>query len=34
MTQCIEPENFLLCKEGFVSKCRYNGLGFFEKVVD
>jgi hypothetical protein len=30
----IEPDNFLLCKEGFVDKCRYNGLGFFEKVVD
>ena len=30
----IEPENFLLCKESFVGTCRYNGLGFFEKVVD
>jgi len=29
----IEPENFLLCREGFVDKCRYNGLGFFEKVT-
>jgi hypothetical protein len=27
----IEPENFLLCRESFVGKCRYNGLGFFEK---
>jgi len=28
----IEPERFLLCKEGFVGMCRYNGQGFFEKV--
>lgn len=27
----IEPENFLLCRDSFVGKCRYNGLGFFEK---
>ncbi|NBW57073.1 hypothetical protein EBR43_04680 [bacterium] len=26
----IEPENFLLCKNSCVGKCRYNGLGFFE----
>jgi len=28
----IEPERFLMCKESFVGKCRYNGLGFFEKA--
>jgi hypothetical protein len=30
----IEPDNFLLCKDSFVDRCRYNGLGFFEKIVD
>ena len=30
----IEPDNFLLCKEGYIDMCRYNSLGFFEKVVD
>lgn len=28
----IEPENFLLCKQSCVGKCRYNGMGFFEKT--
>ena len=30
----IGPEDFLLCGDSFVDQCRYNGMGFFEKVVD